>query len=392
MLRAAVSGVVTSIAFLLSASSTSAQEIAPNYDKPESWVCHPNNKSDWCHKSLDVTVIAADGKFTKKPFKEGKDPAVDCFYVYPTTSLDATMVSDLNPGKDEELITAYVQAAPFRSQCRVFAPLYRQNTVTSLRAAAQGKPMSGDRSVIYADVLNAWNHYLQHENKGRGIVLIGHSQGASLLTRLIASEVDGKPIQKQLVSALLIGSAVAVPKGKTVGGSFKSIPLCTAANEVGCVITFASFRSTIPPPANSNFGRVRGAADSVAACTNPAALAAGKSGKVPLDAMMSTVGEISLNRKPYLPWTTPEKKVPTPFVSLPGLLDAECVERGEFSYLEITINGDPKDARTDDLIGDVLQADGSVNQAWGLHLIDMSMTMNNLVDVVGRQAKAYAKK
>jgi hypothetical protein len=249
--------------------------------------------------------------------------------------------------------------------------------------------MSGDRAVIYTDVLNAWNHYLQNDNKGRGFVLIGHSQGSSLLTRLIASEIDGKPIQKQLVSAQLIGSAVAVPQGKLVGGSFKSIPLCTRADELGCVVTFASFRSTIPPPANSNFGRVR-SEGSVAGCTNPAALTSGKSGKVELDAYLSAVGEISLNRKDYLPWTTPAKTVPTPYVKLPGLLQGECVQRGEFSYLEVTLTADPKDARTDEIIGDVLQADGSPNTAWGLHLIDMSLTMGNLVDIVSRQSKAYS--
>jgi pimeloyl-ACP methyl ester carboxylesterase len=323
---------------------------------------------------------------------EAKNQPVDCFYLYPTTSLDATLVSDLAPGKDEELITAYVQAARFREHCRVFAPLYRQNTLTSLRAAAQGRPMNGDRSVIYADVLNSWNHYLQHENKGRGVVLIGHSQGASLLTRLIAAEIDGKPIQKQVISALLIGSAVAVPQGKVIGGSFKSIPLCTAANQVGCVISFASYRATTPPTGNANFGRVRGSTDTVAACVNPAALTSGTTGKVKLDGYMSTVGEISLSRRDYLPWTNPPKLVQTPFVSLPGLLLGECVQRGEFSYLEITIDADTKDARTDDIIGDVVMANGSVNHGWGLHIIDMSMTMGNLVDIVGRQTKSYLEK
>src|SRR5262245_23885635 len=130
-----------------------AQDVAPDYGKQDAWLCHPNNKQDSCDQNLDVTAIAADGKFTAKPFKETKDTAIDCFYVNPTTSLDQSMTSDLTPGKDEELITAYVQAARFRSICRMFAPMYRQNTVTSLRAAAAGKPMSGDRSVIYADVL-----------------------------------------------------------------------------------------------------------------------------------------------------------------------------------------------------------------------------------------------
>jgi len=378
----------TSALVLLCSVSSLAQDVAPDYAKLDAWLCHPDNKKDACDQDLSVTVVAADGKLSKKDVKEARNQPIDCFYVYPTTSLDNSMVSDLNPGKDEELITAYVQAARFRSQCRVYAPMYRQNTVTSLRAAAQGKPMSGDRSVIYADVLNSWNHYLHHENKGRGVVLIGHSQGASLLTRLIAAEIDGKPVQKQLVSALLIGSAVAVPQGKTVGGSFKNISLCTAADQVGCVVTFASFRDTIPPPANSNFGRVRSAEGNVAGCTNPAALSGGKA---ELNAILSAAGEISLNHKPYLPWTSTGKEVSTPFVAVPGLLQGECVQRGAFSYLEVQIDADPQDARTDELIGDVLTATGEVNQAWGLHLIDMSITMGNLVDIVTKQSKAYRK-
>ncbi len=197
----------TSLCFLVSLSCC-AQDVAPDYGKLDAWLCHPDNKQDTCDKDLNVTVVAANGKLAKKSFREPRTQPIDCFYVYPTTSLDPGVVSDLIPGKDEELITTYVHTARFRSQCRVFAPLYRQGTVTGLRAATAGKPMSGDRSVTYADVLNAWNYYLQHENNGRGFVFIGHSQGASLLTRLISTEIDGKPIQKQLISALLIGSVV----------------------------------------------------------------------------------------------------------------------------------------------------------------------------------------
>jgi hypothetical protein len=378
------------LSLLASACGAFAQDVAPDYSKLDTWLCHPENKNDACDRDLTVTVVTADGKLKKQPFVEARNPGIDCFYVYPTTSLDPTMVSDLNPGKDEELITAYVQAARFRAHCKVFAPMYRQNTVPSLRAATAGKPMAGDRSVIYADVLNAWNHYMQHDNKGRGVVLIGHSQGAGLLSRLIAAEIDGKPVQKQLVSAMLMGSAVSVPAGKTVGGTFKSIPLCTSADEIGCVITFASFRDTVPPPANSLFGRARDAG-TIAGCTNPAALLKKGGGRTDLDAILSTTGEISLAHKEYLPWTTTGKAVETPYVAVPGLLQGECVQKGGFSYLEIHVNADAKDARTDDIVGDLI-SNGEVNQSWGLHLIDTSLTMGNLVEIVNRQAKAYLNK
>jgi hypothetical protein len=136
--------------------------------------------------------------------------------------------------------------------------MYRQFTLTALRAGAAGKPMTSDRALGYNDVLDAWNHYLKNDNRGRGVVLIGHSQGSGVLSQLIRNEIDGKPIQSKIVSALLLGSNVAVPKGKDVGGAFKNLPLCRRGDQTGCVVTYVSFRSTIPPPQDSRFGRVAG--------------------------------------------------------------------------------------------------------------------------------------
>src|SRR5205814_1760216 len=82
-----------------------------------------------------------------------------------------------------------------------------------------------DRALIYNDVLDAWNYYLQHDNGGRGVVLIGHSQGSTVLTQLIRNEIDGRPVQSRLVSALLLGANLAVPNSRDVGGAFKHVPL-----------------------------------------------------------------------------------------------------------------------------------------------------------------------
>jgi hypothetical protein len=221
-------------------------------------------------------------------------------------------------------------------------------------------------------------------------VLIGHSQGSGVLSQLIRQEIDGKPIQSRIVSALLLGSNVAVPKGKDVGGAFQKMPLCRAADQTGCVITYVTFRSTIPPPADSRFGRVQG--DGMeAACTNPAALAGGAG---ELDAYLASSGRsiVGSAAEPR-PWVTPAPAQPiaTPYVSVPGLLTGRCVTNEKGSYLEVTVNGNPVDPRTDDIAGDVMTA-GQVNAAWGLHLIDVQIAMGNLVDIVGRQAKAYQAK
>ena len=81
----------------------------------------------------------------------------------------------------------------------------------------------------------------------------------------------------------------------------------------------------------------------------------------------------------------------TPFVSTPGLLSAECVNKNGFSYLEIHVNADAADPRADDIVGDVI-AGGVLQKDWGLHLIDANLEMGNLVDVVGAESKAYLAK
>ena len=44
--------------------------------------------------------------------------------------------------------------------------------------------------------------------------------------------------------------------------------------------------------------------------------------------------------------------------------------------------------RTDEIVGDVMQ-NGQPNASWGLHLIDVNLTMGNLVDTVKSQGTAY---
>ena len=361
--------IILTLAFALMQSPPAAVD----YSKSENWLCRPGGQ-DACLVDLTATVITEDGRLTAEKFAANPAPPIDCFYVYPTVSLDPGGNSDLTAGPEERNVIR-AQFARFTSQCRPFAPLYRQFTLTALRAGAAGKPVSSDRTLGYRDVLDAWNHYLKNDNNGRGVVLIGHSQGSGVLTQLIRNEIDGKPIQSRIVSALLLGTNVAVPKGKDVGGSFKSMPLCRSAQQTGCVITYVTFRSTMPPPPDSRFGRVQ-EAEMEAGCTNPAALAGGKAH---LHAYLSTAQH---------QWVTPPEAINTPFVSVPRLLSAQCVTKDNASYLEATVNEDSHDPRADDIPGDVM-ANGKPNPTWGLHLIDVHAAMGDLVEVVSTQAKRY---
>ncbi|RYD81651.1 MAG: DUF3089 domain-containing protein, partial [Sphingomonadales bacterium] len=208
---------------LMLALALAATSSDPDYRQNATWLCRPG-RQDACAQDLTTTVIAADGTRTIEKFVAAKDAKFDCFYVYPTVSNDTTPNSDLMPGP-EELRVIQFQAARFGAKCRVFAPMYRQVTLTALRTLMAGGTPAVDREMAYRDVEAAWNDYLANDNKGRGVVLIGHSQGSGVLTQLIGRAIEGKPVQKQLISAMLIGSNVPVLEGKDIG-VFKTVPMC----------------------------------------------------------------------------------------------------------------------------------------------------------------------
>jgi hypothetical protein len=372
------------------ASTTTASNAAVgknDYSSEKSWLCRPGGH-DACAADMTTTVVKANGDLAREAWTANPNAPIDCFYVYPTVSTDPADNSDMNPDP-AELNVIKNQFARFASVCKPYAPMYRQLTLAGLRKMlAPGATVTLDRGLAYDDVLDAWKYYLEHDNKGRGYVLIGHSQGSFILDALIRQEIDGKPIQSRMVSAILLGTTIAVPKGKDVGGSYQHVPLCHSATQLGCVMTFASFRSTLLPPANTLFGKLPDA-NLVAACTNPAALGGG-SGE--LHAYLSATGQTITGRSPVKPWVTPEKPIDTPWVSVPGLLTAKCSSNENASgFLEVTVHGDPSDPRVDDIVGD-LGVGNMVQANWGLHLIDVNLSIGNFVDIVRQEAKAYAAK
>ena len=394
MSRNLLRALAVSAAIVAPGFAAHAQTAAPaknDYADKASWLCWTGKPGDACAVDLTTTVVRANGSESLETFKADPKAPIDCFYVYPTVSNDPGISSDMIAGP-EELGVVKAQLARFGSKCRIYAPLYRQFTLTALRANAAGKPMAGSadpaaRAVGYNDVADAWAYYLAHENHGRGVVLIGHSQGSGVLTQLIAKEIDGKPVQARIISAILMGTRLPIDKGKDTG-LFKTIPLCKAPSQTGCVIAYASFRDTIPPPANSLFGKAPGEGQ-IAACANPANLAGG-SGE--LHAYLGNSPAISGQAMPRTVWVKGKANPTTPFIAAPGLLSAQCVEKNGFSYLEVHVNGVAADPRTDTIEGDVIGADGQPNASWGLHLIDAHLAMGNLVDIVGAESKAWLAK
>ena len=356
-------------------SASSAPSVAPrptglSVAHPTVWVCRPGMRANPCAGGLGAVVVHPDGTTARQPFRPAAHPAIDCFYVYPTVSRATTANAPLHA--DAQIVaTTRAQAARFASVCRLFVPVYRQATVGALTS---GRFFDAHvRAVAAADIRSAWHDYLRHDNHGRGVVLIGHSQGAMVLTRLIESEIDNNPAERRLlVSALLLGGDVTTAVGRNTGGSFLHLPQCVHPGETTCVVAYSSFPSSPPPLAF--FGRTLAAGQHVI-CTDPTRLAGGAGALHPYfpTVRLSPSGGLGLG--------VPEPAGSTAgFVTYPGYLTGRCRTAADATFLDV--NAAPADGRA------VLKED--LGPAWGLHVADVNLALGDLVHVVRLQAAAWS--
>jgi hypothetical protein len=345
---------------------------APDYAKPEDWICLPG-RADICSTPLPTTMLNPNGYGSTGQSEVATDTGVDCFYVYPTMSRDGGMNSDLTPGDHEEKAAAASQFSRFAGVCRTYAPIYRQMTLGAVAAAAAGADVSKPAMLAYADVRAAWKEYLAKYNKGRSYVLIGHSQGSLMLQQLIANEIEGKPEAKRMKLAIIPGFNLLVPQGKLVGGTLKQTPICSRAGQTGCVMTWVSFREKNVPPEGAIFG-VADKPGLTVACTNPGQ--PGSPNWVSLDSYWNARSVLPVPGGP-IQWST-EGAPPSPFLRTEGLVSARCVSNGPRGYLSIRTNANPSDKRTDRIGGEVAIL-GMFIPGWGMHLADMNAPMGDLI-------------
>jgi Protein of unknown function (DUF3089) len=378
-LRATLLAIVGATALAALAGALAAGSAQASVKTKTVWLCKPGKPNNPCLSSEETTVVQTSGATSIEKVKKAVKPPIDCFYVYPTVSEQPTENANLEI-EPQETQVAVDQASRFSQDCRVFAPIYPQITLAALNS---GKPVSPTASITaYFGVVKAFEEYLTKFNKGRGFVLIGHSQGALLLKQLIKEFIDPNPfLRKQLVSAVLLGGNVLVPEGKLVGGDFQNVPACQAADETHCVIAYSTFLKE--PPEGSFFGRAQsplldpGATNEgmQVLCVNPTLLNQ-DGGEGPLLPYASTTpfpGELGFFQE------APTGS--TPWVASPGEYTAQCHDENGASFLQVNPVGTAVDPPS--YVKEELGPD------WGLHLYDVNIALGNLVKTVAIQAQAY---
>mgnify|MGYP001186375152 FL=1 len=370
----------TVAALVLLAAMVGLSAGAPPATASTKWLCKPGLAENPCAESIATVSVRPDGSTAPlRPARKRRRP-VDCFYVYPTVSLQQTPNADLTVDPEVREI-AVQQTGQLSRECRVFAPVYRQFTVRAITADLITEEVD---DIAYADVKSAFAEYLKKYNKGRGIILVGHSQGTGHLGRLIRETVDRKPnLRKRLVSAMLIGGNVYVPRGKRVGGQFQNIPTCRTAVETGCLIAFSSFTS--PPPADAIFGRIGGALSTPGidpdkyevACVNPAALDGSKGALKSFYSTNPFPGLYGLLLPDLSAWGSP-------WISVTGQYRASCRKEDGAHWLQFDFIGGEDDVRP--------RITEPLGRTWGSHLTEVNDASGNLTSVAASEIRSYLKK
>jgi pimeloyl-ACP methyl ester carboxylesterase len=193
----------------------------PDYAQPESWAAGSTGPGP--------SRLLPRGSTPAATF-----PAVDVFYVHPTTYLSRTQWnqdiadSTVNAWTDSSVIAR--QASVFSSCCRVFAPRYRQ---------ASSLNFNGERrlslELAYGDVERAFEQFLHDIGPGRPFIIAGHSQGSYLAAELITRKIDDTSLRARLVAAYLIG--MNLTEGDFTR-RFEHIPPCDTPRQTGCIVVW----------------------------------------------------------------------------------------------------------------------------------------------------------
>lgn len=196
----------------------------PDYGRAESWAATP-----WQPGASIAVPANIDGP--------ARSADVDVFYIHPTTDRSTQRwnqpLSDqeVNAWTDASVIAR--QAGVFNGCCRIFAPRYRQATRLAFTNMAGDGQKAFD--LAYGDVRRAFDLYMKRDNAGRPFILVGHSQGASHLMRLLADRIDGSPVRDRMVAAYVVG--VNLSEGD-FPRTYKTLSICAKPADTGCVIAW----------------------------------------------------------------------------------------------------------------------------------------------------------
>jgi hypothetical protein len=341
---------LTRFAFVPSEDFVEQKPLDTNaYNDPKMWLSRPGmgvgDPARW-----QPALQATEGSIAQE-VDDAPDFAV--FFIHPTSYLEkSNWNAPLDDEKSQKFANLYARgmASPFNAASEIWAPKYRQATFGAFLTDAPEAQKAIDAA--YADVKQAYEFFLASADKDAPIVLVGHSQGALHLLRLLREEVSGSEAEARIAAIYAVGWPISVEHDLPALG----FPACAAPGQSGCILTWSSFAEPADPSAlmetyaaSTGFdGKPRG--DSMILCTNP--LTGTVNGKAAADRNLGTL-------VPEADYSTGEL--------IAGSVPARCDERGLL------------------LIGDPPEVGNAVLPGNNYHVYDIPLFWKNVQqDVIAR--------
>ena len=171
---------------------------------------------------------------------EVRDSRADVFFIHPTSFFGEAEkaawnanLTDTTVNHETDSRSILFQATVFNGSCRVFAPRYRQANMKTfyVRTTPIAKRTF---DLAYSDVRKAFIYFLKNYSGDRPIIIASHSQGSLHAFRLLQEFFDGKPLQKRLVCAYVIGYQIKK-------NAFKKLRIGERPDQTGCYVTWRSY-------------------------------------------------------------------------------------------------------------------------------------------------------
>jgi len=159
---------------------------------------------------------------------------VDVFYLYPTAWSNSDPSPVVCAIDDSSMLkmapTAFArQATAFETIANIYAPFYRQDNSSPI-----------DRLQVIAgvptmDATAAFDYYIKHFNNGRPFILAGHSQGANVVSNLLAGYLKDNPqVYSRMIAAYVIGDPIT----KEYLKENPHLKFATGPDDTGVIISY----------------------------------------------------------------------------------------------------------------------------------------------------------
>lgn len=216
---------LTSCVFPVRSFNRTPKPPAPDYTKSKYWAALPER-----HDSADFQLKEYGVVDNQKLAK------ADVFFIPPTNYVVGKTwnisVDDSVGNAETDNIGCRLLASAYNGSCKVYVPRYR--TAIFYSYIAPGRNARKAFALAYTDVKSAFLYYMKHYNKGRPIVIAGHSQGTDYAVTLLKEFFDKDTVfKRQLVAAYLIGRPV-------YDTTFKLLKPMESPEETGGFVTWNS--------------------------------------------------------------------------------------------------------------------------------------------------------